>query len=191
MISLVLCPAQLLGLCRQRCSELDAKLSSNAVLLITSGFLLKNDEIIILQTTLIGSILSNMHLTLGLGFLVGGLSHKEQNYRVALGQLYGIMLLLAMAGLIVPSILSVLTVSVSPTHILRLSRIIAVFLIASYLIFLWFSTKTHSHMFQDTDEPDLQTLRDELHRLYTRKAPKRKSCPSNTTSGAFVTRNSM
>ena len=125
---------------------------SNAVQLITSILLLKNDQIRILQTALVGSILSNMHLTLGLGFVFGGLDRMQQIYNAEVGQLFGTMLLLAMASLIVPSVLGLLDAKVSQADVLRLSRAIAVVLLISYGVFLYFSLKSHAKMFDDPYE---------------------------------------
>lgn len=121
-------------------------------MLVTSILLLKTNQIQILQTTLIGTILANMHLTLGLGFIAGGMKQKEQAYNVAVGQLFGTMLLLAMTSLIVPSVLTLLKTSVAPAGVLQLSRVIAIVLLLAYGVFLFFELKSHTYMFQNAAE---------------------------------------
>ena len=106
----------------------------------------------ILQTSLIGSILSNMHLTLGLGFMFGGFNRKQQSYNVDVGQLFGTMLLLAMASLIVPLVLGLLDNKVSSEDVLRLSQAISIVLLIAYGVFLFFSLKTYADMFNNPDE---------------------------------------
>jgi len=60
--------------------------NSNAVQLITSILLLRNGQIAVLQTTLIGSILSSMHLMLGLAFCVGGYNRLQQHFNTELAR---------------------------------------------------------------------------------------------------------
>lgn len=123
-------------------------------MLITSILLLKTNQTQILRTTLIGSILSNMHLILGLGFMVGGMKQKEQKYNIDMGQLFGTMLLLAMAGLIIPSVLALLKTGVTQSNVLSLSRVIALVLLLVYGVFLFFELKSHKHVFQTLGEDE-------------------------------------
>merc|ERR1719284_1849236 len=51
------------------------------MLLCISG--IRNNEIIVVQCTLLGSILSNLLLVMGCAFLAGGLMHHNQKYNQA------------------------------------------------------------------------------------------------------------
>ena len=55
------------------------------------------------QASLIGSILGNMLLVLGLAMLWGGLKHKEQSFNSDAIQMNGTLLLLAVVAFIIPS----------------------------------------------------------------------------------------
>ena len=55
------------------------------------------------QASLIGSILGNMLLVLGLAMLWGGLKHKEQTFNSDAIQMNGTLLLLAVVAFIIPS----------------------------------------------------------------------------------------
>ena len=55
------------------------------------------------QASLIGSILGNMLLVLGLAMVWGGMKHKEQTFNSDAIQMNGTLLLLAVVAFIIPS----------------------------------------------------------------------------------------
>lgn len=57
-------------------------LRRNAVELIVSIIALAKNEILIVQTSLIGSMLSNLLLVLGMCFFAGGFNRKQQFFNV-------------------------------------------------------------------------------------------------------------
>ena len=84
----------------------------NAVEMIIAGMALyaasQNDAILdtmvtVTQASLIGSILGNLLLVLGLAMLYGGIKHNEQHFSNQSGQMNGALLVLAVVALIVPS----------------------------------------------------------------------------------------
>jgi Ca2+:H+ antiporter len=75
----------------------------NAVELIVAIVALVHKEVIIVQTSLIGSMLSNLLLVLGMCFFFGGLHRLEQNFNVVVAQTASSLLSLAVAGLIIPT----------------------------------------------------------------------------------------
>jgi len=102
--------------------------------------------ILVVQASLIGSILGNLLLVLGLAFLWGGIKHKEQTFSSDAVSTNGSLLMLAMLALIIPATFGQ-TENHAPETILELSRIAAVFLLFLYGLFLLFQLKTHSHLF--------------------------------------------
>lgn len=76
---------------------------SNAVELIVSILALFKNEIVIVQTSLIGSILSNLLLVMGMSFFVGGVTRMEQNFNVTVAQTASSLLALAVGSLIIPT----------------------------------------------------------------------------------------
>ena len=130
---------------------------SNAVQLITSIFLLKQKHIAILQTALIGSILSNLLLMTGLGFLLGGSTRPYQHFNVTVVQMLGTLLLLAATSLVIPTA-SHLIIGISQADILRQSRGTCVTMLMSYGLFLLFQLKTHREMYNEPSEKSEKPL---------------------------------
>jgi calcium/proton exchanger cax len=75
----------------------------NAVELIVAILALIKDEVLIVQTSLIGSILSNLLLVLGMCFFFGGLNRIEQKFNVVVAQTAASLLALAVGSLIIPT----------------------------------------------------------------------------------------
>ena len=123
-------------------------LYSNAVQLMLSVFLLRDHQIEVLQTSLIGAILSSMHLMLGLGFLFGGVKRFKQFYSKETAHMFGTMLLLSMTSLIIPTVAKLL-VSIGDKGVILISRGISITLLCVYFVFLYFSLESHAELFND------------------------------------------
>lgn len=78
-------------------------LHSNAVELIVSIIALVKKEVLIVQTSLVGSILSNLLLVMGMCFFFGGLNRMEQFFNVTVAQTASSLLALAVGSLIIPT----------------------------------------------------------------------------------------
>ena len=76
---------------------------SNAVELIVSILALVKGEVDIVQESLIGSMLSNLLLVMGMCFFFGGLNRVEQFFNVTVAQTASSLLALAVASLIIPA----------------------------------------------------------------------------------------
>lgn len=74
--------------------------------LFISIFALQAGLVTVVQAALIGSILGNSLLVLGLAFLVGGLRHGTQRFSQETPKIIGLMTLLAVAAVLVPSFVS-------------------------------------------------------------------------------------
>jgi Ca2+:H+ antiporter len=72
--------------------------------LFISIFALQAGLVIVVQTALIGSILANILLVLGLAFLVGGLRHGTQTFQAPAVRTMATLLLLAVAALAIPTL---------------------------------------------------------------------------------------
>lgn len=62
------------------------------------------DEITIVKTSLIGSMLSNLLLVLGMSFFLGGINRVEQFFNVTVAQTAASLLALCIASLIIPTV---------------------------------------------------------------------------------------
>jgi Ca2+:H+ antiporter len=72
--------------------------------LFISIFALQAGLVVVVQTALIGSILANTLLVLGLAFLVGGLRHGTQTFQAPAVRTMATLLLLAVAALAIPTL---------------------------------------------------------------------------------------
>jgi Ca2+:H+ antiporter len=72
--------------------------------LFISIFALRAGLVVVVQTALIGSILANTLLVLGLAFLVGGLRHGTQTFHAPSVRTLATLLLLAVAALAIPTL---------------------------------------------------------------------------------------
>ena len=72
--------------------------------LFVGYFALRNGLIPVLQAALVGSVLGNSLFVLGLAFLVGGLRHGTQRFAAEVPRMIATLTLLAVAALIVPTL---------------------------------------------------------------------------------------
>lgn len=72
--------------------------------LIVSIIALAENQILIVQTSLIGSILSNLLLVMGMCFFFGGVNRPYQNFNQTVAQTASSLLALAVGSLIVPTV---------------------------------------------------------------------------------------
>ena len=117
----------------------------------------------LVQASLIGSILGNLLLVLGLALLWGGYKHQTQFFNQEALSMNGSLLLLAVLALIIPASAHHTGSNVTTDSILELSRYASLVLLLMYGLSLFFQFKTHSHLFdvsseaEDKEEPKMTT----------------------------------
>ncbi|HKE59916.1 MAG TPA: calcium/proton exchanger [Pyrinomonadaceae bacterium] len=120
----------------------------NAPELIISLVALRAGFLEMVRASLIGAILANLLLALGVAFLVGGFRYHEQKYNPAATRAYSTMMFLAAVSLAVPSAFSRYF---APEGVIReeklLNLAIAGLLLLAYALYLLFSLKTHAAEF--------------------------------------------
>ncbi len=139
----------------------------NAVELIVSIVALRAGEIEVVQASMLGSILSNLLLVLGMCFLLGGIYNMrdsegngtEQTFSQGTAQTTGSLMALASASMILPAALyGVLDQQADEDNkqasILVLSRGTAIVLLSLYVLYLYFALRTHKKLF----EPETQSI---------------------------------
>lgn len=140
----------------------------NAVELIVSIQALIANEITIVKTSLIGSMLSNLLLVMGMSFFLGGINRVEQFFNVTVAQTAASLLALCIASLIIPTVFHNTiaeddsTANNGAADAVRnqeLSHGTAVILLIVYACYLGFQLKTHATMYNEPSQ----------------KVPKRKS----------------
>ncbi len=128
-----------------------ANVDRNAVELIVAIIALADNQVVVVQTSLIGSVLSNLLLVLGMCFLLGGYNRSEQYFNTTVAQTAASMLALALGSLIIPTIFTRNT-GIVGGDVARLSHGVAVILLFVYGCYLFFQLKTHSEMFNEESQ---------------------------------------
>ncbi|MDP6869496.1 MAG: calcium/proton exchanger [Candidatus Poseidoniaceae archaeon] len=108
--------------------------------------------ITLVQASLIGSIIGNILLVLGLSLLWGGYKHQTQTFNQDALSSNGSLLLLAVLALIIPTAFH--HGGGAGDNIINLSRWASVVLLTMYGLSLLFQLKTHSHLFASTGPSD-------------------------------------
>jgi Ca2+:H+ antiporter len=98
-------------------------------------FALKAGLVAVVQAAIIGSILSNILLVLGLAFLVGGLRHGVQRFSSERARTSAILMVLATGALVMPSLAEYVHTPAEP-HERTLSLIVSVVLLGVFLLSL-------------------------------------------------------
>lgn len=107
---------------------------------------IKYGMIPMVQAALIGSIISNMLLGLGIAVVVGGFKFKEQSFNKIIARTNFNMLLLAMSSMVVIATLNRYTI-VKESALISISVKVAFLLIGVYILGLIFSLYTHNNLF--------------------------------------------
>jgi Ca2+:H+ antiporter len=124
----------------------------NAPELIIATVALRAGLLDMVRASLIGAILANLLLALGLSFFLGGLRHRDQKYNALAARTYSSMMLIAVISLLVPSTFSRILAPESTIRQEQLLNIgIAVVLLLAYGLYLLFSLKTHPKAFASVE----------------------------------------
>ncbi|KAL2015451.1 hypothetical protein VTK56DRAFT_5413 [Thermocarpiscus australiensis] len=138
----------------------------NAVELIVSIVALHAGEIEVVQASMLGSILSNLLLVLGMCFFLGGIYNMrnpdghgtEQVFSQGTAQTTCSLMTIASASMILPAalygVLSQREEGPKQASILVLSRGTAIILLFLYCLYLYFALRTHKKLF----EPEAQNV---------------------------------
>jgi Ca2+:H+ antiporter len=120
----------------------------NAPELIIAVVALKAGLFDMVRASLIGAILANLLLALGIAFLLGGLRYHNQEYNAGATRVYSSMMLIAVISLIVPSAFNRFF---SPDATIREEQLLnmgtVVVLLTAYGLYLVFMLKTHPEFF--------------------------------------------
>src|SRR5690349_12317120 len=114
----------------------------------------------VVKASLVGSILGNVLLVLGMSMLAGGLKRERQRFELRAATAQSLMLLLATVALVMPAIFQLVAGGGLPEptakavafsgDLQKLSVGVAIVLLASYAAGLVFSLRTHAHLFNPT-----------------------------------------
>ncbi|KAJ7626550.1 Calcium/proton exchanger [Mycena polygramma] len=130
----------------------------NAVELIVAIIALLKCELGIVQSSLIGSILSNLLLVLGMCFFAGGIKFSEQGFGASATQLNSSLLTISVIAVLLPAAFrfSVTTASDpnSGADILKVSHGVALILLFIYGSYLFFQLYSHATLYAN-DSSDI------------------------------------
>ncbi|KAI7882273.1 calcium/proton exchanger [Lichtheimia hyalospora FSU 10163] len=124
----------------------------NAVELIISIISLSQNLVVVVQASMLGSILSNLLLVLGMCFWFGGVRFKEQSFNPIVAQTSASLLFIATTSLLLPaafyaSVGSAESAEQLTSDILNISRATSIILLVIYFAFLFFQLRTHKDLF--------------------------------------------
>ncbi|KAI9457564.1 calcium proton exchanger [Boletus coccyginus] len=131
----------------------------NAVELIISIIALTKCELDIVQASLIGSILSNLLLVLGMCFFAGGLRFSEQGFGLIAAQMNSSLLTISVIAVLLPGAF-IMALSESSgfdqtsveKSILDMSHGVSIILLFIYVSYLFFQLISHKNLYQDDSE---------------------------------------
>ncbi|KAB5580296.1 vacuolar calcium ion transporter [Coniochaeta sp. 2T2.1] len=126
----------------------------NAVELIIFIIALAKGEIRIVQASVLGSILANLLLILGMCFFLGGLRYREQVYNSTVTQMSACLLSLSVTSLLLPTAFhaSFNDNGDADKKVLQVSRGVSVILMLVYILYLVFQLNSHSYMYESTPQ---------------------------------------
>jgi Ca2+:H+ antiporter len=121
----------------------------NAPELIIAVVALKAGNHELVRASIIGAILANLLLALGVAFFAGGLQYHTQDYNPAASRMYSTMMLLAAISLVIPSAFSRFFSTGGPIREEQmLNTGLAIVLLLAYALYLVFMLKTHPEAFR-------------------------------------------
>ncbi|KAG1873383.1 Sodium/calcium exchanger protein-domain-containing protein [Suillus tomentosus] len=134
----------------------------NAVELIVSIIALAKCQLTIVQSSLVGSILSNLLLVLGMCFFAGGLRFSEQGFGQSAVQLNSSLLTISVIAVLLPGAFH-MALQGQPEYdelstdynILKTSHGVAIILLFIYASYLVFQLCSHKALYDDVNE-DMQ-----------------------------------
>ncbi len=119
----------------------------NAAELIIAIVALRAGLYDLVKASITGSIIGNVLLVFGLSALVGGLRFETQRFNRTAAGLGGTLLVLSAVGLIFPAVFHSLVGNNAAAVERNLSLEIAIVLMATYVLSLLFTLRTHRHLY--------------------------------------------
>ena len=159
----------------------------------------------IIQAAILGSILTNLLLCLGLCFFVGGLRQQTQKFHAVVSEVGSGLLLVAAFGLLIPSAfysaLKSETVSMPgfeiqhekftegklQDDIVRISQLTSIMLIVAFFLYIWFSARSQHSIFDEVIEMDEHADADREEDMAKMKFTMTETVIALVLSLAFVT----
>ncbi|MBV9772969.1 MAG: calcium/proton exchanger [Gemmatimonadetes bacterium] len=126
----------------------------NAAELIIAIIALRAGLYDLVKASITGSIIGNVLLVFGLSALVGGVRYETQRFNRTAASLGTTLLVLSAVGLLVPAVFHSLVRATAPSAEQNLSLEISVVLMATYVLSLFFTLRTHKHLYTGDVDPE-------------------------------------
>jgi Ca2+:H+ antiporter len=127
--------------------------------LIISLVALRSGLVVMVRASLIGALLANLLLALGIAFILGGRRRHVQEYNPAAARTYGSIMLIAALSMSIPASFNRFLSDSVPQHAMALDTGVCVVLLVLYALYLVFMLRTHPDFFsvvkggEETHEP--------------------------------------
>ncbi|PGG99964.1 calcium/proton exchanger [Blastomyces parvus] len=151
-------------------------------------------EVRIVQASLLGSILANLLLILGMCFLFGGLRYREQLYNSNITQMSAALLSLSVMSLLLPTAFhaSFNNMEIADAVVLKVSRGTSVILLLVYVLYLLFQLKSHAYFYESTPQHKIDeeshpgVLADMLNSSSSSESSSSSDSDTDRTSGSYT-----
>jgi Ca2+:H+ antiporter len=111
----------------------------------------------VVKASIAGSIIGNILLVLGLAVLAGGVKYRRQTFNRTSAGIGATLLVLSAIGLVVPAIFHYIVRGTAAARERQMSLEIAIVLFTLYIASLFFSLKTHRHLYTGESTGTAQT----------------------------------
>ncbi|HEX8831165.1 MAG TPA: calcium/proton exchanger [Longimicrobium sp.] len=128
----------------------------NAAELIIAIVALRAGLYDLVKASITGSIIGNLLLVFGLATLAGGLRFETQRFNRTAASLGSTLLVLSAVGLVVPAVFHMLVGNTATAAERNLSLEISIVLILTYIASLWFTLRTHRHLYMGDAHSDAE-----------------------------------
>ena len=119
----------------------------NATELIIALIALNEGLVSVVKSSIVGSIISNLLLVLGLSMLLGGIKYKEQDFQPVIARVNASAMNLAVIAILLPTAVGFTSEVIPEITLQNLSDAVAIVLIGVYCLTLLFSMKTHTYLY--------------------------------------------
>src|SRR6185436_5774869 len=116
--------------------------------LIIAFVALRSGLVEMVRASLIGALLANLLLAMGVAFLLGGRKKHVQEYNPAAARTYGSIMLLAALSMLGPASFHRFFSDSAPRHGMALDTGVAIVLLVVYALYLVFMLRTHPDFFR-------------------------------------------
>ncbi len=122
----------------------------NIIELIIAVLAFRQGLFMVVKASIIGSIIGNLLLLIGLSIFFGGIKYKQQRFNRLTTGVSSTMLIIALIGLAIPTLFAIM--KPGNPNINLLSDFVAIILALTYVAGLIFSLLTHKDMYDVSDE---------------------------------------